>query len=56
MRLSKPRMYTWIIGIILFVLAILGHEGVWGSLSSSSFWLAEGGLGLMLVASLIKGL
>jgi len=56
MKLSKPKMYTWVIGIILLVLAILGHEGVLGSMRSASFWLAEGGLALMLVAALIRGL
>ena len=56
MRLNRPTTYTWIIGLVLLVLAVLGHQGYVDPLSAASFWLAEGGLALMLVAAVVRGM
>jgi hypothetical protein len=56
MRLSPPKVITWWIGLILGVLALLGHFGTIAALAKYDFWLAIVGLALMLVATLIKNL
>ena len=56
MKLTPPKVITWWIGLILGVLALLGHLGTIAALAKYDFWLAIAGLGLMLLATLIKNL
>ena len=56
MRLSVVRPYTWVLGLVLLVLGLLGRFDVLGALDRASFWLVVGGLALMLVAPLVKKL
>jgi hypothetical protein len=56
MKLTPPKVITWWIGLILGVLALLGHLGTIAALAKYDFWLAIAGLGLMLLATLIKDL
>lgn len=56
MKVSAPKVITWVIALVLGVLALLGHFGTVASLAQYSFWFAIAGLGLMLVASIVRNL
>jgi hypothetical protein len=56
MKLSQPKFITWLIGLLLAVLALLGQQGIVPAVTSMAFWLAFIGLALMLVATAVKGL
>jgi hypothetical protein len=56
MKFTAPRVYTWVIGLILLVLGLLGYYGTISAFDSAAFWLEVGGLALMLVAPLVRGL
>ena len=56
MKLSPPKTITWWIALILGVLGLFGFLGVIAALSQYAFWFVAVGLGLMLVATLVKGL
>jgi len=56
MKLTPPKIVTWWVGLILGVLALLGHLNIIAALSKYDFWLALVGLALMLVAVLVKNL
>ena len=57
MRLRSTSTLTWVIGLVLGVLGLLGHLGVIDSMSGSvAFWLVFAGLAVMLVAPLLRGL
>jgi hypothetical protein len=57
MKLSPPKMVTWVIALILLVLALLGHLTTTVSiLTQYDFWLAAVSAALMLIATIVKGL
>jgi hypothetical protein len=56
MKLSPPKMVTWIIALILLVLALLGYLKVASILTQYDFWLAVVSAALMLIATQVKGL
>ncbi len=56
MRVTAVKYATWVIALVLGVLALLGHFGTIGALAQWAFWLAIIGLGLMLIASLVRNL
>jgi hypothetical protein len=56
MKLTPPKVITWWIALILGVLALLGFMGTIAALSPYAFWLALVGLGLLLVACLVRNL
>jgi hypothetical protein len=50
-------MVTWVIALILLVLALLGHLTTSVSiLTQNDFWLAAASAALMLIATIVKGL
>jgi hypothetical protein len=54
MRLSRPKIVTWWIAVILGVLGLLGHTGVLAALSPYAFWLALVGLVVLILGTLLK--
>jgi len=56
MKLSPPKMVTWIIALGLLVLALLGYLKVIAPLTQYEFWLAAASAALLLVATIVKGL
>ena len=56
MKVSAVKYITWVIALVLGVLALLGHFGTISGLAQYAFWLAIAGLGLMLVGSLVRNL
>jgi hypothetical protein len=56
MKLTRPKVITWWIALILGVLGLIGHLGVIAALSPYAFWLIAVGLALLLLATLIKDL
>jgi len=58
MHLSAPKQSTWLVALALGVLGVLLHYGVVhvGLLAPYTFLLVVGGLALLLVASISKGL
>jgi hypothetical protein len=57
MKLSPPKMVTWVIALILLVLALLGHLTTTVSiLTQYDFWLAAVAAALLLIATVVKGL
>ena len=56
MKLSSPKQITWIIALVLAILALLGNAGIIDALATYSFWLALAAAGLMLIATLVRDL
>jgi len=58
MRLSPPSTVSWVIALIVGVLGILAHAGIFRipGLAVQPFWLVTVGYLLLLVASLVRGL
>jgi len=58
MRLRAPRGVTWWIALVLGVLGVLFHTGIVQipGLAEFAFWAVVIALGLLLVATRIKGL
>ena len=56
MKLSPPQKVTWFIALALAVLALLGQMGVVAQLGAYSFWFALVAAGLLLLATIVKGL
>ena len=56
MKLSPPKQITWIIALVLLVLALLGSFGVIAAVATYSFWFAVIAAALLLIATITKGL
>jgi hypothetical protein len=59
MRLSAPKMITWVVALILGVIGILIHVGSVSIVAvpfGLGFWLVAVAFVLLLVATLLKGL
>mgnify|MGYP001028752376 CR=1 FL=1 len=58
MKLSAPKAPTWWIAVVLGVLGILLHLGVFtiAGLSGYAFWLVAIAFVLLVLATLLKGL
>ena len=56
MKLTPPKNITWLIALLLAVAALLGKTGVIAALAKYDFWLALIAAGLLLLASLVRGL
>jgi hypothetical protein len=57
MQVSAVKYVTWVIAVVLGVIALLGHFGtISGTIADNAFWFAIAGLALMLVASVARKL
>lgn len=56
MKLSPPKQITWLVALVLTILALLGQTGVIAALTPYSFWLAIIAAALLLLATIVKGL
>lgn len=54
MKLNKPKVITWLIAVILGVLAIIAL--LIPTFSSYAVWLALAGLALLALGNAVKGL
>lgn len=56
MKLSPPKQATWIVALVLAVLALLGFGDIISALNQYAFWLALVSAALLLIATIVKGL
>jgi hypothetical protein len=56
MKTNAPKFVTWLIGLIIAALGLLGHLVTIPVLSDFSFWLVLIAAALLLLASAVKGL
>jgi tryptophan-rich sensory protein len=56
MRLSAPTQPVFLISVVLFVLALIGHFAHVPALSPYQLWLALAAYVVLAVANLLKGL
>jgi len=55
-RLSAPKVITWVIAVIVGAVGILAHLVTIQGLSGYAFWLVAAAFVLLAIAALIKGL
>ena len=56
LHLSRPKDVTWIVALVLVLLAIVGKVGSVAALTQYAFWLAVAAAVLLLVATMVEGL
>jgi len=56
MKLSAPKMITWLIAVLLGIIGLVAYLGSVSALTPYAFWLAALGLALLAVATVVKGL
>ena len=56
MKLTPPKMITWLVALALLVLALLGFTKTISALTPYDFWLAVASAALLLIATLVRGL
>lgn len=56
MKLSRPKIITWWIAVILGVLGILAFLGTLPVLAAYAFWLVVAGFVLLVLGTLLRGL
>lgn len=56
MNLSAPTLPVFLIAVVLFVLALLGHFAVIPAIAVYKFWLAIGAFVVLAAGNLLKGL
>jgi heme A synthase len=55
-RLSAPKVITWVIAVVVGAIGILAHLGTIPVLSGYAFWLVVAAFVLLVLATLLKGL
>ena len=55
-KLSRPKDITWLVALVLAVLALIGKLGSVAVLTQYAFWLALAAAALLLLACLVDGL
>lgn len=55
-RLSPPMQVTWIVGLVLAALGLIGKLGTVAVLTQYAFWLVLAAAVLLLLACLVDGL
>jgi hypothetical protein len=56
MRLSAPKQVTWLIAVILGVVALLSFLGVVPQLTAYTFWMMTIAWAVLVLATLLHGL
>jgi hypothetical protein len=56
MKFSAPKQITWWVGLVLFVIALIGELGIIGAVEAYAGWFALAAAALMLLATAIEGL
>ncbi len=56
MKLSAPKVITWLIAVVLGVLGLVGNLAMTAPLSTYSFWLVLAGFVLLALATLLRDL
>jgi hypothetical protein len=56
MKLSSPKMLTWIIAVFLGLIGLVAYLAAVAPLAPYSFWLVAAGLALLAVGTAVKGL
>ena len=55
-KLSAPKVITWVIAVIIGVVGIVAHLGIIPVLSGYAFWLVAAAFVLLVLATLLRGL
>jgi len=56
MRLSPPKNVSWVLAVLLGLLGIIGNQFSLPIVSDYDFWLVVSGFGLLVLATLLRGL
>lgn len=56
MKLSAPKFVWWIISLVLGAIGLLGYLVTIQVISGLAFWFVIVGLGLLLLATAVKGM
>jgi len=56
MKLSPPKNVSWILAFLLGLLGIIAHQVDIPLVSDYDFWLVVAGFGLLVLATLFRGL
>lgn len=56
MKLNAPKQVTWIVALVLAIVALISYLVTIPVLTDLSFWIALVGLVLMLLATYFEGL
>lgn len=56
MKLSRPKVITFWIAVVLAVLGVLAQQGIIASLSPHAFWLVVAGFILLALGNLLNDL
>ena len=55
-RLSAPKVITWVVAVVVGVVGIVAHLGIIPVLSGYAFWLVAAAFVLLVLATLLRGL
>ena len=56
MKLTPPAFATWFIALLIGLLALAGKLGYFLPAAPYAFWMMTVGFGMLVLASLLKGL
>lgn len=56
MRFSPPKVVSWYLALILGLTGVAGKTGYLAQAAPYAFWLVAAGLGLLLLATLLRQL
>lgn len=55
-KLSEPKVVTFVISVVLVILGVLASEGIISGLSTYAFWLVVAGFILLALGNLLRDL
>lgn len=56
MKLTAPKIMTWLIAVFLGVIGLVAYLGAVASIAPYAFWFAAAGLALLAIGTALKGL
>jgi hypothetical protein len=56
MKLNAPRQVTWLLAVLLGILAIVAHEVTISVVSDYAFWVLAAAFVLLTLATMLRGL